>query len=155
MKPVDATFLDFSTAFNIGFHSIVPDDGKLAMSQQTAKRASCALGCIRRNIASHPKVKIVPLCSALVQPHLKYCVEFWASQYNKKDIKSLVEHWNSLPILLEFKKQLDSGLRNTVWILGSSVLSQKIGFMILMGYFQLRIVYESMISTCLAITASV
>lgn len=159
--PVDTTFLDFSTAFNIVFHSILLNDGKLAISQQTAKRVSCALGCIRHSIASHPKVNVVSLCSAPVRPHLKYCVEFWASQY-KKDVKLLAEHWNSLPrevaitsSLLEFKKQLDGGLRNTVWTLGSSVWSQKIDLMILVGHFQLRIVYESMISTCLAIIASV
>ncbi|KAM9602767.1 uncharacterized protein ACIBXB_003571 [Morphnus guianensis] len=64
-------------------------DGKLNMSQQcalAAQRANCVLGCIKYSIASWLREVIVPLCTALVQPHLKYCVQFWVPQY-KKDIK--------------------------------------------------------------------
>ncbi|PKU31505.1 hypothetical protein llap_18184 [Limosa lapponica baueri] len=62
-------------------------DGKLNMSQQCALAAK-RLGCIKHSIASQSTEVIVPLCTALVQTHLKYCVQFWVPQY-KKDIKIL------------------------------------------------------------------
>jgi len=66
-------------------------DGQLNMSQQcalAAKRTNHVLGCIKHSITSQSRGVIVPLCTVLVQPHPKHCVQFWAPQY-KKDIKLL------------------------------------------------------------------
>ena len=67
-------------------------DGKWSMSQQCplpAKRTNCVTACIKHSIASWSREVIVPLYTALVQPHLLYSVLFWAPQY--KDIR-LLEH---------------------------------------------------------------
>lgn len=61
-------------------------DKKLYMNQQralAAQKAYCILGCINRGVASRTRELIVPLCFALVRPHLDYCVQTWGSQHKE------------------------------------------------------------------------
>lgn len=64
-------------------------DGILNISQQcalTVKRTKHILEYIMHSTTSWSSDGIVLFYSALVQPHLKYCMQFWVTQC-KKDIK--------------------------------------------------------------------
>ena len=61
-------------------------DEKLDVSQQcalAAQKANCVLGCITKRVSSREREGIVPLCSALVKPHVKHRVQAWSPQHRK------------------------------------------------------------------------
>jgi len=84
---------------------------RLSLSQQRAlavRRTNPIPGCIKHSTTSWSKeVIIIPLYLALVWPHLEYCVQFWAPQFNK-DVKvlecahrratTLVKGWKARPV---------------------------------------------------------
>ncbi|KAK4818083.1 hypothetical protein QYF61_005660 [Mycteria americana] len=86
-KAVDVVYLDFSKAFDTVSHSILLE--KLAAHGLDG----CTLCWVKNWLGGRAQRVVVngvysTLYSALVRPHLEYCVQFWAPHY-KRDIEVL------------------------------------------------------------------
>ncbi|PKU30110.1 rna-directed dna polymerase from mobile element jockey-like [Limosa lapponica baueri] len=64
----------------------IPMDKKLDMSWQcalAAQKTNCILSHRKRSMANRSREMILPLYSALVRPHLEYCIQLCSLQYEK------------------------------------------------------------------------
>ena len=66
-------------------------DDRLAMRQKCALVAKMQMEFMKRSMTSRSREVILPLYSALVRPHLEYCIQFWSPQYkNDRDLLETV-----------------------------------------------------------------
>ena len=64
-------------------------ENRWAMNQQCAfmaKKTNGILGYIKKSVASRLREVILHHCTALVRPHMEYCVQFWTPQFKTHGI---------------------------------------------------------------------
>ncbi|PKU45360.1 hypothetical protein llap_4304 [Limosa lapponica baueri] len=62
-------------------------DEKLNISQQctlAAQKSNHILDCNKGSVTSRAREVILPLYSALMRPHLEFCIQFWGPQCKKE-----------------------------------------------------------------------
>ncbi|GAB0208079.1 hypothetical protein GRJ2_003273600 [Grus japonensis] len=67
-------------------------DEKFNMSQQctlAAQKSNRVLGCIKRGVTSRSREVILPLYSALMRPHLEYCIQLSGGPQYRRDMELL------------------------------------------------------------------
>ena len=48
-----------------------------------SQKTNCILSCIRRGVVSRATDVTIPLYSALLRPHVVYCIQIWGLQHEK------------------------------------------------------------------------